>query len=39
MEAEKEKRNNIQVGYKIVTIGGVVGTVVEVTFLSRDQVQ
>ena len=30
MEAEKEKRNNIKAGYKIVTIGGIVGTVVEV---------
>ena len=29
MEAEKEKRNAIQIGYKIVTIGGIVGTVVE----------
>ena len=30
MEAEKEKRNAIQAGYKVVTIGGIVGTVVEV---------
>ncbi len=29
-EAEKEKRNAIQPGFKIVTIGGIVGTVVEV---------
>ncbi|MBQ7373541.1 MAG: preprotein translocase subunit YajC [Clostridia bacterium] len=30
MEAEKEKRNSIQPGFKIVTIGGIVGTVAEV---------
>ena len=30
MDAEKEKRNAIKPGYKIVTIGGIVGTVVAV---------
>lgn len=30
MEAEKEKRNAIQPGFKVVTIGGIVGFVVEV---------
>ena len=30
MEAEKEKRNAIKPGFKIMTIGGIVGTVVSV---------
>ena len=30
MEAEKEKRNAIKPGYKVMTIGGIVGTVVAV---------
>lgn len=30
MEAEKEKRNAIKPGFKVMTIGGIVGTVVSV---------
>ena len=30
MEAEREKRNAIQPGFKVTTIGGILGTVVEV---------
>lgn len=30
MEAEKEKRNAIKPGYRVMTIGGIVGTVVAV---------
>ena len=30
MEEQKEKRNDIHPGYKVTTIGGIIGTVVEV---------
>ena len=30
MEAEREKRSRIEVGFKVTTIGGIVGTAVEV---------